>query len=169
MFRRHIFCSLNLIFILLSFSQTVFAICPLCTLVVGGGVGLSHWLGVDDTISGLWIGGLTMSLIIWTVSWLNQHNIHFKGRKILITTLYYLLIIGSLQIQGWLGHSNNQLCGIDKLLLGLIVGSIFFLAGSLTYDFIKTKRKKAHFPFEKIVLPILPLIILSFLFYWITM
>lgn len=32
------------------------AVCPVCTVAVGTGVGLSRWLGVDDTITGLWLG-----------------------------------------------------------------------------------------------------------------
>ncbi len=33
------------------------AICPICTIAVGAGVGFSRYLGIDDTIAGLWIGG----------------------------------------------------------------------------------------------------------------
>ena len=32
------------------------AICPVCTVAVGAGIGLSRWLGIDDSITGLWIG-----------------------------------------------------------------------------------------------------------------
>jgi len=41
------------------------AVCPVCSIAVAGGVGLSRWLGIDDTISGIWIGGLIISLAIW--------------------------------------------------------------------------------------------------------
>jgi hypothetical protein len=42
----------------LFFAETASAICPLCTIAVGAGVGLSRWIGVDDAVTGLWIGGL---------------------------------------------------------------------------------------------------------------
>ena len=50
-------------------SQTL-AFCPVCTIAIGAGIGLSRWIGVDDGITGLWVGGLIISLIIWFLSWL---------------------------------------------------------------------------------------------------
>ena len=152
------------------FINSANAICPLCTVAVAGGVGLAEWLGVDDTISGIWIGGIIVSLIIWIVFWLDQKNIYFKGRKILITLLCYLLIIVPLYPLGIMGHPLNTLWGIDKLLLGIILGSVFFLWGGLWYFYLKKRHGgHAYFPFQKVVMPIVPLIILSFVFYYITM
>jgi len=53
-------------------AQKVLAVCPLCTVAVGAGVGLSRWLGIDDVITGLWIGGLIVSLIAWSENWLDK-------------------------------------------------------------------------------------------------
>ncbi len=53
-------------------------------MAVAAGIGLSRWLGIDDTITGLWIGGLIISLAIWTINWIIKKNIYFKGRKIII-------------------------------------------------------------------------------------
>ena len=155
-------------------AKSVFAICPVCTVAVGAGVGLSRWLGIDDTIVGLWIGGLTVSLIMWTVDWLDRKNWKFKGRKILITLGYYALIVVPLfyvKIGGTtiMGHPFNKMWGIDKLLLGIIVGSVFFFLGSLSYiHFKKKNNNRAHFPFQKIAMAICPLIVLSVIFYWLT-
>ena len=55
-----------------SWITSSYAICPICTLAVGAGVGLSRWLGVDDTVTGLWIGGLTVSMILWTIFWADK-------------------------------------------------------------------------------------------------
>jgi len=35
------------------FAEKALAVCPICTVAVGAGVGLSRWLGIDDTIN--WI------------------------------------------------------------------------------------------------------------------
>ncbi len=61
--------------------------CPVCTIAVGAGIGLSRWLGVDDLISGLWIGGLIVSLIGMTILWLNKKNLknNFLRLAIIIT------------------------------------------------------------------------------------
>lgn len=144
------------------------AFCPVCTIAVGAGVGLAQWLGIDDTISGLWIGGLTVSVIAWTINWFNIKNIQFFGRKILIILFYYLIIVIPLFYTGIIGHQLNKLWGIDKLLLGIILGSITFLAGGLWYNYLKKKNGRAHFPFQKVAMPLAPLIILSFIFYFIT-
>jgi len=74
---------LSVIVISFFFTKKALAVCPICTVVIGAGVGLSRWLGIDDTISGLWIGGLIISMIVWTINWLGKKNIRFKGRNIL--------------------------------------------------------------------------------------
>ncbi|MBU2577676.1 hypothetical protein KKA69_02480 [Patescibacteria group bacterium] len=58
------------IFILVLFfiSGPVFqveAVYPVCTITVGAGLGISRWLGIDDSIPGLWIGGLILSSGLW--------------------------------------------------------------------------------------------------------
>jgi len=72
-----------LLFSFLIFDQTR-AFCPVCTVAVGAGVGLCRYLGIDDLISGAWIGGLLMSLTLWTIEWLNKKKIKFLFRKILV-------------------------------------------------------------------------------------
>ncbi len=145
------------------------AVCPVCTIAVGAGVGFSRYLGIDDTISGLWIGGLTVSMIIWTINWLDKKNIHFKGRKILTTVGYYALIVVPLYFMKNIWHPLNTLWGINKLLLGIILGGIFFFGGVKYYDYLKEKNGgKAYFPFQKVVMPVSSLLILSLIFYFLT-
>jgi hypothetical protein len=150
------------------------AMCPVCTVAVIGGIELSRYLGVDDSITGLWVGGLTVSLIFWTIDWMNKNNYHFPFRKILTVIVYYALIVLPLYFLKII-HFNVPLsvsfcrCGIDKMSVGIASGSIVFLLGALLYGYLKKKNNgHAHFPFEKVVLPIAPLIILSFVFYYLT-
>jgi hypothetical protein len=151
------------------FSGSAKAICPLCTIAVGAGVGLSRWLGIDDTVTGLWIGALIVSSVMWTINWMNGKNIRFKGRKILITACYYLVIVVPLYWKGIIGHYFNKIWGIDKLLLGIIIGSIVFLASVLYYQNLKRKNNgKAYFPYQKVAMPVGLLIIFSAIFYFIT-
>jgi len=74
-------------------SGKALAVCPVCTITVGAGIGLSRWLGIDDTITGLWIGGLIVSLTIWTIDWLHKKEINFKSMTLLITLGYYALTV----------------------------------------------------------------------------
>lgn len=154
---------------LFSFPQNTNAFCPVCTVAVGAGVGLSRWLGIDDTVIGLWIGALTVSLIMWTINWLNQKKIKFIGRKIIVTVVYYLLIVVPLFYTGIMGHPLNKLWGIDRLLIGIIIGSIAFLASVLIYDMLKKRNNgRSYFRSQKIVMPVGTLIVLSLIFYILT-
>jgi len=155
-------------------AKQVLAVCPICTVAVGAGVGLSRWLGIDDTVSGLWIGGLIVSLIAWTENWLEKKNIRFQGRIFINALVYYIFIIVSLYYSGMIGHPQNKLfcfCGlnIDKLLFGIIVGSLAFWFGASWYYYLKEKNNgHAYFPFQKVVMPISPLVFLSIIFYFLT-
>lgn len=152
-----------------TFSFSLKAVCPMCALAAGAGVGLSRWLGIDDTITGLWIGGLTASLIAWTVNFLTHHNIVFYGRKILVTVAYVALIIWGLNRSGYLFHPRNTLWGIDKLLLGMVIGALTFAIGCYFYKRSKEKNNgHALFPFQKVLYPVGILLIVSLIFYGIT-
>ncbi|OGF30426.1 hypothetical protein A3H09_02145 [Candidatus Falkowbacteria bacterium RIFCSPLOWO2_12_FULL_45_13] len=155
-----------LVFLLLTPLAAARAVCPICTVAVCASVGLSRWLGVDDTITGLWIGGLAVSIIIWTIDWLNRKQIRFFGRQPLIVIGYYLLILWPLYYYNMTGLPLNKLWGIDKLLLGLSLGTIGFLIGALLNGYLKKKNNgRAYFPFQKVVLPVGILAILSLTLY----
>jgi len=162
--------SLIYLILLISFSLSlaarVQAVCPVCTIAVGAGVGLCRYLGIDDTISGAWIGGLIISLIALTIDWLNKKNIRFLFRKILVAIFYYAIIIIPLYSWNIMGHPQNKLFGIDKLLVGIIAGSIAFVFSIWFNDFLKNKNQgKVYFPFQKVVIPLLFLIITSLIFW----
>jgi uncharacterized membrane protein YhdT len=156
------------------FSKVALAVCPVCTVAVAGGIELSRYLGVDDSVTGLWVGGLAVSLIFWTIDWFNRKNIRFKGRKILVVLGYYALVVLPLYFLNIIHlrlprYQTFCGCGIDKMTVGIVSGSIVFLIGVLVYEYLKKKNNgRAHFPFEKVVFPIAPLIILSIIFYFLT-
>lgn len=155
----------------LLFAKQALAVCPICTIAVGAGVGFSRWLGIDDSITGLWVGGLTVSMIAWTISWFNKKNIRFRGRALVTTIGYYLLIIAPLFFMGIMGSPLNAICacGLDKLLVGIVVGSIAFWFGASWYYHLKEKNGgHAYFPFQKVVMPVSPLIVMSLIFYFLT-
>ena len=142
------------------------AVCMVCTIAVGAGVGLCRWLGIDDLISGAWIGGLIVSMIVWFLDWLDKKGIKFKFRRLIIIVLFYFIVLSPLYLMGIMGHPLNKFWGIDKLLFGIITGSLVFIVSVCLNNFLKKKNQgKAFFPFQKVVLPILSLIIVSLIFY----
>ncbi|HLD21590.1 MAG TPA: hypothetical protein VJB65_01710 [Patescibacteria group bacterium] len=155
--------------ILTFFAVPTYAVCPVCTVAVGAGVGLSRWLGIDDTIAGIWIGGLTISLIMWTINWFNKKKIHFTGRNPLTVLGYIVLIVVPLYYIDMIGLPHNTLLGLDKLLLGIILGGVLFLMNALAYNYLKRRNNgHAYFPFQKVVMPVGSLAILSMIFYFVT-
>jgi hypothetical protein len=145
------------------------AFCPICTLAVVGGVGLSRWLKIDDTVTGLWIGGVLVSSSGWTINWLKSKKWTFWGMNYLVPIVYYAVTIIPLYHYEIIGHPLNQFWKMDKLILGTIFGSIFFWAAALRYAEIKKANKgHAQFPFQNIVWPVGILVILSVIFYFLT-
>ncbi len=99
--------------------------CPVCTLAVGAGLGLSRYLGIDDMVSGIWAGALVISISFWLTDWLKKKNYKFPIYLSVIfwTALTYI----PLWKAGIIGHPFNVIWGIDKLIFGSIIGAATFL------------------------------------------
>ena len=147
------------------------AICPVCTIAVCAGLGLSRWLGINDAVTGLWIGGLLVSVSVWTVTWLDARRIDFPWRSAAVTFAYYAMALVPLYFAKIIAHPVDFLssCVKDNLLLGIIQGSATFSFAAMLYNYLKEKNNgRAHFPFEKVVFPVSSLIIFTVIFYLIT-
>jgi hypothetical protein len=160
----------RLIFLLgLFVPGTAYAMCPVCTVAVGAGIGLSRWLGVDDTVTGLWIGAIIISMSMWTINWLEKKKIKFIIRDLSVYAVYIAAIFIPLYYKDIIGHPLNQLWGIDKLALGMAVGAVaFYLTAGMYLAMKKRHDNHAHFPFQKIVMTVGILILLSGIFYLVT-
>jgi len=152
----------------LSVAKITNAVCPVCVVAVGAGLGLSRFFGVDDTISSMWIGALLASLSIWTIIWLVKKGWGFKYQKIVIPGAYYLFTLFPLWYYDIMGHPLNTIFGIDKILFGSIFGTAVFLASVWFHNYLKKKNNgKSYFPYQKVVLPVVILLIFSIIL-WIT-
>ena len=165
------------------FPAACYAVCPVCTVAVGAGLGLAEWLGIDDSISGLWIGALIISMSIWTINWLNVKSLALRNpdvtsggekpsfgkniRDIFIFLIYYAIVILPLWWKGKIGHPYNRFCGVDKLLFGIILGSVLFAIGVILHNYLyKRNESKSYFKGQKIVLAVAPIIIASIILYF---
>jgi len=156
----------EILFLLIFLPQISLAFCPVCTVAVAGGVGLCRYSGVDDLISGTWIGALLMSLTIWTIEELNKRKIKFLFRKPLIFIFWYGITIFPLMKIGIVGHPQNKFLGIDKLIFGIISGSIALLLSFFIDSYLRKKNQgKVIFKFQKVVIPVSLLVFLSLIFF----
>ncbi len=146
--------------------KPVEAVCPLCTIAVAGGLGLSKYLRIDDLISGIWIGGLLTSIILWLNNWIRNKNLKFKNLDILSTVLIATLTIFFLYQQNLIGIPNNTFLGIDKLLFGLIIGVLIFFFAYFLDNFLRfINNNTVYFYYQKVIIPIFFLLTTSIIFY----
>ena len=151
-----------------------YAVCPVCTIAVGAGLGLSRWLGIDDAVSSVWIGSLILSSSFWLTDWLKKKHpklLHLRGEigshlGYYVIALMYLIVLVPLWVGKIIGHPYNTILGIDKILFGTAVGSLAFLLGIWTDKKIRLKKGKQLFQYQKVVLPVASLVIASLLIYY---
>lgn len=157
------------ILVLIMLSETANAFCPVCTVAVGAGLEGARVLGVSDVITGLWAGGLTLSLAAWTADYMHNHGI----RRRIAYLLNYLIYYGLLALIYFLpvGHPTlrfgaTTMWGIDQFLLGAVVGSLVFWLAGKWYQRIKERNGgHAWFPFQKVVWPIGAIAIATLVFW----
>jgi len=148
---------------------SAYAICPVCTIAVGGILGLGEWLGVDPLLIGIWLGALTLSLASWTARWMHKKGVKNSLWYLLVFVIYYAMTFAVYFLPkvpfGHAGGPQNVFCGIDKLMLGIIVGSLGLWIGDRLYSWTKRKNDgRPWFPFQKVVMPIGVLLILTGIF-----
>ena len=138
------------------------AVCPMCVVAVGGGLGLSRWLGIDDAVSSIWIGALLVALIWWTLIELKKKNWRFPYDVVAWSLVYFILIFVPLYYAGILGHPLNTILGIDKIVFGTILGTIVFLLSYGLHLYLRQKNNgMSFFSYQKVVLPLVSLILIS--------
>ncbi len=146
------------------------AVCPVCTVAVGAGLEGMRLLGVDDVITGIWAGALTLSLFLWTVSWLKKRGVKNVFLQIILPFIVYYGLLAAVYALPSVTFGVNTLWGMDKFLLGIIVGTIAFYGGARWYVQIKRKNGgHAQFAFQKVVVPLSFLVIATVVFWIITM
>jgi len=159
--------------------------CPVCTVTVIAGLGISRFFGIDDLVSSIWIGGLILSLSFITINWIEKSKwreifykhvckikcgmTEFQALNFWVIFLMYVLAIVPLFLNHTIGIVRNTFWGMDKVLLGTFVGSVVFLIGIWIEKTVRKSRDgKVLFHFQKVIFPVSMLIISSLIFYVLT-
>lgn len=163
---RYVFCVFGGF---LLFVGTANAVCPVCTIAIGAGLEGMRMLGVKDVLTGIWAGGLTVSLIGWTANYMRKRgvkNIFWYLLNVLVYVGFlagvYFVPLGNPVVKWW----ENCMWGIDQFLLGVLVGAATFIIMQVWYQHIK-KNNGGHalFPFQKVVMPFVGLLIMTGIFW----
>lgn len=156
---------------LIGLGLTVFAlpaqaVCPICTIAVAGGLGISRMLGIDDVITGVWIGGLIISTGMWTADFTKKRKWPIPHSELLSIIGYYLLVLVPLYWSDFIGLPGNTLGGVDKIILGTAIGSFMFIVGMWLDKYLrKINDGKVFVYFQKVLLPVSMLTITSVVLY----
>lgn len=139
--------------------------CAVCTVAVGASLELARSLGVDDSVVGVWAGAFLVLLGYWTIKWFDKKNWHFTGRNAVILLLS-VAMIGFMYINKM--TYNAEVIGIfylDPFLFSVLVGAAVMILSSDFYQWMKSRNGgHAHFPFEKVFVPVVALLLVSLYF-----
>lgn len=155
--------------IFLATTTQAHAVCPVCTVAVGAGLGISRWLGIDDSVTGIWVGGLILSSGLWLADWIGKKSWKVPYKEVVSVGLLFLFVILPLYWMKMIGLDGNTLWGIDKLLLGTAIGSVVFLFGVWFDKWLRTtNQNRVYVYYQKVIIPVFLLSLVSFVFYLIT-
>jgi len=137
--------------------------CPVCTIAIGAGLGIARRLGVPDAVVGLWAGAILALLGYWTLKFMDKKNWHFWGRDTIVIVAS-VAMVGFIYL-GEVTYYPTEICGglvMDPVLFGTVCGALIFIVTGKLYQWMKAKNGgHAHFPFEKVVLPLVALALAS--------
>jgi len=132
--------------------------CPVCTVTVIAGLGISRFLGIDDMVTSVWIGGFILSFSFIFYDWMVKKWPKLNTQTYLALTIFSMYALALIPL--------IKAPTILRILYGTFIGSVAFLLGAHLDRLQRKKYKKIFFPFQKVVFPVLSLIIASGLILW---
>lgn len=145
------------------FISSVYAQCPVCVVTVGGGLLIAKKLGIDNLLTALWISGLNTAISFWFVTFVKKPKI--LKNPFVWTLLMFGGTVAYLYGTKQMLHGGGTFMGIDKVLVGLSVGTVVWLLGIGIDKLIRKFNKgKVLFFYQKVIVPLTFLTLVSFLF-----
>jgi hypothetical protein len=120
---------------------------------------------VDDSITGVWVAALLGAMSFWLYSWLVSRKIGFVDKyKSALRPLIYMAIFASTLWSFYrfqLVVRMDQILGLDKLTFGMVLGGAAFYLVDLVDDSVIKKNGKVFFPYQRIVVSLGSMALLS--------
>ncbi|MBI2580449.1 hypothetical protein HYV85_01440 [Candidatus Woesearchaeota archaeon] len=157
-----------------AFAQPVLAHCPLCAAATAGGVAATRFLGVDDSVTGTFIGGFVVSTGLWFNNWLKKKKnggefLPFQAAIVVLLSVALTLL--TFYMAKLIGSPNPayMIFGVDKLMVGMLAGTVVSVGAFALHKWIrKVRGGKSLMPFQGIIVTLLCLAATGAVFYFVT-
>ena len=153
---------------LIGILPTVMAHCPLCTGATIVGVGITRSLGLDDSIVGVFVGGMIISTALWFNNILKKKNFggNEKLRLFSLIILTSILTLVTFYYAGLFGRGNSfRIFGIESILVGSFSGGVLSLGAFYFSNNLKNKNGgKVLFSYQTMIISLIALVINAGLF-----
>lgn len=145
------------------FPRIVLAHCPLCVAGAGVGLSLSRLLGIDDSVTGVWLAAFLGATSFWSESLIKRRELRPKLRPLIYIAIFAATIWSFYKFN--LVIRMSQLFGLDKLIFGMIVGGVAFYLIDALDDYLIRRKGKVFFPYQRIVVTLGGMLALSLAVY----
>ena len=139
-------------------------VCAVCVVAITSGLGISRWLGIDDAITGVWLGALVLALASTLSRLASKKKPDLKWLPAAIFVGVYAVFVSISLYFNWFALSGEKLWGMSRLLVGVLLGTGALLLGLLMDKWLRRLKNdcnRPYFPFQKVVVPVLVIILAS--------
>ena len=156
---------ITLLVLLITFNAYANPACAVCTVAVGASLEIARRLGVDDGVVGVWSGAFLILIGSWTLKWMDKKGWHFKGRDFIVLVSSVAMILFMYISELPYEPKAILIFWMDPFLFATITGALVMHYSSEFYQWMKRHNGgHAHFPFEKVVVPVVALCLTAKLF-----
>lgn len=140
-------------------ARSVSAHCPLCVVGAGAGLSLSRVLGIDDSITGIWMAAFLGAMSLWIGNSLKKKYVPFQ--EFIIYIVIFATTIVSFYRFGLINEHNGLIGSLPKITFGMLTGGILFYLVDKGNALIKKVRGKVLFPYQPIIFNLSAMLLLS--------
>lgn len=148
-----------------AFVKPVYAHCPLCVVGAGAGLSLSRVLGIDDSITGVWMAAFLGVMSFWINNSIIKKSASKKEyipfQKLIIYIAIFATTIFSFYRFGLINEHNGLIYNLPKLTFGLLTGGALLYLVDMVNEAIKKKKGKVLFSYQSLVFTLGSMFLLS--------
>ena len=155
-------------------------VCAMCTIAIAGGLGISRMLGVDDALTGVWLGAAIVALASFVS---NACQKRWPAKKWVRPLVATLIVTFSLLTAWWADQEHlvsyqqvqcikapcPGVWHVSNLAWGMIIGAVMLGCGEYMDKALRKFKNdggRPYFPFQKVVVPVVFIILGTLMAYF---